>query len=120
MRGSMAFLWAIALASSFVLNGCDDQAKVETKTTITTTTTVVAGDATKSAPPGPPAVLAASPKSEPSNEAYAKIVDNPFQKPAEHPLSTFAIDVDTASYSNVRRFLTQGMLRRPTQFESKK
>ncbi len=47
--------------------------------------------------------------SEPANrEAYAHIADNPFIAPADRPLSTFAADVDTASYSNVRRFITQG------------
>ena len=41
-------------------------------------------------------------------EAYAAIHDNPFATPLQEPLSTFSIDVDTASYSNMRRFLTQG------------
>ncbi|MBW2261214.1 MAG: VWA domain-containing protein [Deltaproteobacteria bacterium] len=40
-------------------------------------------------------------------EAYDHIVDNPFLAVAQNPLSTFSIDVDTASYSNVRRFLSQ-------------
>jgi Ca-activated chloride channel family protein len=43
-------------------------------------------------------------------EAYDKIVDNPFHRTASEPLSTFSIDVDTASYANVRRFLNQNML----------
>jgi Ca-activated chloride channel family protein len=43
-------------------------------------------------------------------EAYGTIVENPFQSPAVAPLSTFSADVNTASYSNVRRFLTQGTL----------
>ena len=43
-------------------------------------------------------------------EAYAPIVSNPFLRTADHPLSTFAADVDTASYTNVRRFLTKGQL----------
>ncbi len=43
-----------------------------------------------------------------SAEAYAAIHDNPFASPLEQPLSTFSIDVDTAAYSNMRRFLTQG------------
>jgi Ca-activated chloride channel family protein len=43
-------------------------------------------------------------------EAYDHIVENPFQDVLEHPLSTFSIDVDTASYSNVRRFLSQYQL----------
>jgi len=38
-------------------------------------------------------------------EAYDHIADNPFLKAADHPLSTFSIDVDTASYANLRRFL---------------
>jgi Ca-activated chloride channel family protein len=38
-------------------------------------------------------------------EQYAHISENAFQAVADHPLSTFSIDVDRASYSNVRRFL---------------
>ncbi len=42
-----------------------------------------------------------------NTEAYAYQQDNAYQRVADHPLSTFSIDVDTASYSNVRRFLHQ-------------
>ena len=45
-----------------------------------------------------------------ANEAYAPVVDNSFVRVAQEPLSTFSIDVDTASYANVRRFLRQGQL----------
>ncbi len=41
-------------------------------------------------------------------ESYDKFDDNPFVEVSKEPRSTFAIDVDRASYSNVRRFLTQG------------
>jgi Ca-activated chloride channel family protein len=52
-----------------------------------------------------------SPQGVPFNtEAYDHIVDNPFLVAARNPLSTFSIDVDTASYSNVRRFLAEGRL----------
>ena len=44
------------------------------------------------------------------SETYASIEENGFRRPAEHPLSTFSIDVDTASYANVRRFLNEGRL----------
>src|SRR5262249_23590124 len=44
-------------------------------------------------------------KPEPNTEVYEKLVENPFQLAAREPLSTFSADVDTASYSNVRRFL---------------
>jgi Ca-activated chloride channel homolog len=38
-------------------------------------------------------------------EAYAPVKENPFFASATEPLSTFSIDVDTASYANVRRLL---------------
>jgi Ca-activated chloride channel family protein len=41
---------------------------------------------------------------------YAAIEENKFRTAADHPLSTFSIDVDTASYANVRRFLNDGQL----------
>lgn len=52
---------------------------------------------------------------QPGGEQYARIVENQFLNPAtaEHALSTFAIDVDTASYANVRRFLNGGQLPPP-------
>lgn len=43
-----------------------------------------------------------------NREGYDKIVENEFKNPINYPLSTFSIDVDHASYSNVRRFLTTG------------
>lgn len=46
----------------------------------------------------------------PGTEQYAPIIDNPFLPVKDAPLSTFSIDVDTASYANVRRFLTQGQV----------
>jgi Ca-activated chloride channel family protein len=46
-----------------------------------------------------------------NREGYDPIEDNPFLKATESPLSTFSIDVDTASYSNLRRILREG--RRP-------
>jgi len=45
-----------------------------------------------------------------NTESYSHISDNPFLSVAQNPLSTFSIDVDTASYSIVRRFLDQGRL----------
>lgn len=42
-----------------------------------------------------------------TTEEYKQINENTFQFAANEPLSTLSADVDTASYSNVRRFLTQ-------------
>ncbi|HET6582093.1 MAG TPA: VWA domain-containing protein [Nannocystaceae bacterium] len=44
------------------------------------------------------------------NEGYARIDEHDFVAIADDARSTFSIDVDTASYSNVRRFLDQGQL----------
>jgi Ca-activated chloride channel family protein len=43
-------------------------------------------------------------------EAFMQIVENTFCDVSTEPQSTFSIDVDTASYATVRRFLTQNML----------
>jgi Ca-activated chloride channel family protein len=45
-----------------------------------------------------------------NTEAYDRIEDNRFRRASDEPVSTFSIDVDTASYSNVRRFLNDGTL----------
>ena len=45
-----------------------------------------------------------------NTEAYDSIDENPFRRVAVDPLSTFSIDVDTASYANMRRFLNGGTL----------
>lgn len=44
------------------------------------------------------------------NESYDRITDNRFRPVQSEPLSTFSIDVDRASYSNVRRYLNDNML----------
>jgi Ca-activated chloride channel family protein len=45
-----------------------------------------------------------------NTEAYDRIDDNQWTEVGRKPLSTFSSDVDTASYSNVRRFLTQAQV----------
>ncbi len=51
----------------------------------------------------PPAGIPAAP----GGEGYQSLTDNPFKPAEQEPLSTFSIDVDTASYSNVRRYLAE-------------
>lgn len=46
-------------------------------------------------------------------DRFDPLVENEFKQVIEHPLSTFSIDVDTASYSKVRRTLVEGRLPRP-------
>ncbi len=79
-------------------------------------------------PPAPPATVAppaqrpaepavslgrmppAGPGEAANRENYAAHGDNPVQRTAEAPVSTFSIDVDTGAYSNVRHMLNAGRL----------
>lgn len=45
-----------------------------------------------------------------NTEGYSAIRENSFLKVDKNPLSTFSIDVDAASYSNMRRFINNGSL----------
>jgi len=45
-----------------------------------------------------------------NTETYDRIDENPFVSAKSSPVSTFSIDVDTAAYANVRRFLTRNQL----------
>ena len=50
------------------------------------------------------------PAPEWNRESYNAVTENGFISTTNDPLSTFSIDVDTASYSNVRRFINEGRL----------
>ena len=64
---------------------------------------------TMSAPPMQAAYAKTSaPERVHNTEEYGRFEENPFLRPADNPLSTFSIDVDRASYANVRRFLRDG------------
>jgi Ca-activated chloride channel family protein len=45
-----------------------------------------------------------------NTEEYGRIYENAFKEVSQEALSTFSIDVDTASYSNIRRFLNNGQI----------
>ena len=79
----------------------------------------VVGGISGAPPPPPPAApvgglrtleLLRAPVPRGETATYARVAENVFRRVADHPLSTFSIDVDTASYANVRRFLNQGRL----------
>ena len=46
-------------------------------------------------------------------ESYVAVAEDGFRRVLDAPLSTFSVDVDTASYTNVRRFLRNGRLPPP-------
>ena len=48
-----------------------------------------------------------------NTEGYAAISENGYKNVKSNPLSTFSIDVDNASYSNIRRFINMGVMPPP-------
>ncbi|MCW1912432.1 von Willebrand factor type A domain-containing protein [Luteolibacter sp. GHJ8] len=46
--------------------------------------------------------------SGPSRENYGRLIDQPWKYPWQEALSTFSIDVDNASYTNIRRMIAEG------------
>lgn len=75
----------------------------------------LAGWSRQAAPADLASTLLIAPEPQPGlppalRERYPEVDGNPLRIAAEDPVSTFSVDVDTASYSNVRRFLNQGAL----------
>lgn len=63
------------------------------------------------APVAKPFIMAESPRYDRQrNEEYSQFTENKFKMAREEPLSTFSVDVDAASYSNMRRFINRGEL----------
>ena len=48
-----------------------------------------------------------------NTEGYASVNENGYKSVRNNPLSTFSVDVDNASYSNIRRFINTGILPPP-------
>ena len=112
---SSRWILTLLVLSSLVLSACGDGAVSESGNTNTASRSdakPVSANATNAA-----ANVAGSPVMESKDiadgtagERYAEINENPFLEASRAPLSTFSIDVDTASYANVRRFLRNGQL----------
>jgi Ca-activated chloride channel family protein len=88
------------LLMSLVTSGCGGPSYVPTSIAANPPSPTVARHES------PAAALAVEPQT--GTEQYAEIAEHGFHSVREEPLSTFSVDVDTAAYSNVRRFLTQG------------
>ena len=109
-------LVGFVIISSLVFSGCSSSSVEPAKKDYTRTSrtnnanvaiaTDVADAKSQPMPLGKPGAS----ESENKAERYAKITENPFLETSRAPLSTFSIDVDTASYANVRRFINEGTL----------
>jgi Ca-activated chloride channel family protein len=101
----------VCICALAFISGCMDAAGVapnalnEPKKTFRSTTM-----AKEAAAPVANGQITADEQPEFNTEEYNRIYENPFLKAKDNPLSTFSIDVDTASYANVRRFLRNGAL----------
>lgn len=102
------FIRVSILVSFFFFSGCAKQTEVTTDHPAATRPLVIAETSRKM-------IANATFPSEPvfadfNMEQYDLIEENTFRETISNPLSTFSIDVDTASYSNVRRFLNQNRM----------
>ena len=117
----------MALVLAFVMIGCADRAALQSEAE----EDAVGGDGNQEGAAAPTPIAAVPMEAEaiqqtqmmrqvaPSDatawpaandETYNLIVENAFKKASDHPLSTFSIDVDAASYSNIRRIIRQGVV----------
>jgi Ca-activated chloride channel homolog len=112
---NMKFFTALVLSGSIILSACSSyesasntNVSVAERTRPQVSMSNMAAANSDTATSGTPFMEAQAEKG--SGERYAEITENPFLETARAPLSTFSIDVDTASYANVRRFLNDGQL----------
>lgn len=108
-------------SSTLKINGTVLNAKLETESVSLKEEVIVGYDKKAMAAPGlrgavhirgisqSTVVMNSLPVNE-SSESYASINENQFRNAIKTPLSTFSIDVDAASYTNIRRFINNGGL----------
>lgn len=108
------YLMVLALIPSF-LSGCPTTTVVNPPTSYSQSDIYSGATANTYSAPMPMASASTAPnavsqesKIGNNSEEYSKIVDNGYLEVSSNPLSTFSIDVDTASYSNIRRFIENG------------
>ncbi len=101
---------AVALiALAVFLAGCESPTEETTASTSTPSSSAAGLYVDLRA--GGPDLPGLRPPSEPlDRERYQHLEENPVKLVAEAPVSTFGVDVDTGSYSNVRRFLDAGQM----------
>ncbi len=116
-RTSMFICFIITFA--LLASSCESARRGETNTananldTYSPTTTMSAnmnGNTNSTATLGRMVGMDAPEEKTTRGESYAHRDENPFRDARREPLSTFSVDVDTASYSNVRRFINEGSL----------
>lgn len=106
MKNIQRFAWVAALGlTALAVSACQHKAEVVGMGAMPASARVMSV--------GPQAMMlmsASTPEYAQDRESYAHLDENPVKITSETPVSTFSVDVDTASYSNVRRMLNQGQL----------
>jgi Ca-activated chloride channel family protein len=116
-RSRLRLSWFCLLAISVFLVGCADERSGPNGNANRVASRNYAISASRASLAGSPSAdtidgalsLTESP-AETEVESYNRIEESGFRRVSDDPLSTFSIDVDTASYSNVRRFLARNSL----------
>jgi Ca-activated chloride channel family protein len=112
----ISFRWLLGLGilSSLIFSACSsfsgDDVATANKTASTQPEYVATQSAANSMANAPMPADSDGYEGGTAGERYAEITENPFLEASRAPLSTFSIDVDTASYANVRRYLNNGQL----------
>ncbi|MFN8295637.1 MAG: VWA domain-containing protein [Chitinophagales bacterium] len=100
----------------YCIQGCKMKQKSEEATESISEVTVEAVDEAKPLPDAvsyelqPEDIMLNQKEVDYNTEQYDHIQENEFKSAKQQPLSTFSIDVDRASYANVRRFITSNQL----------
>lgn len=89
---------------------CAEPARRNMKLAMKTEACRAVADCAGAIPAGGPRRQGCPVAQEPCAEEYGTIVENRFRSVSTDPLSTFSIDVDGASYSNIRRMINAGTL----------
>ncbi|MEZ5347022.1 MAG: VWA domain-containing protein [Pyrinomonadaceae bacterium] len=110
----IASLTALITLISLLLSACPAEPVSQSKYPADANTENTAANSNTASDYAPGVELASAENETPydgrAGNRYAEIAENPFYETKRAPLSTFSIDVDTASYSNVRRYINSGIL----------
>ena len=98
----------VAWNQTMQVAGVMESIEVTGEAPVIATSTTLGGVRSQKGPRSDRRQVSPEPSVGPATEAYGYRADNAFVETRRDPRSTFSLDVDTASYANVRRFLDRG------------
>ena len=100
MKTKMKTLWIVGISLTGLIWSCNEAGKHEYPAYVEQQLTETSEEADD--------IVTEGEEGEFNTESYDRIYENQFYAAIDEPLSTFSIDVDNASYTNIRRFLNYG------------